>query len=209
MTSLRRLGQWRVVLAFGLMVGLPAAAYVAAPAQAVTFAPAPASTAPPAANLAGFNTSATSAGVQFQLLIPGLVPLGDPTLGNFIQASVPYSSSTSSTGPSNGTVAAPAWPGDAVATAGNALQTFEPSFPEPLVKLLDDPVVARSDYPPQVGAGASGSLQPTGPLGIGTAKTTSDAGSTQGSAAVTDLSPLGSSKAGAPVLDVATMTSSS
>ncbi|HVW82107.1 MAG TPA: hypothetical protein VHB69_14340 [Mycobacteriales bacterium] len=187
--------RWRVAAAAALLAGLPTAAYLAAPATA---GPPPAA---PGSELAGFNTSATGAGVQFQLLLPGIVPLGDPTLGNFIQASVPYANSTSTTGPSTGGVASPAWPGDALATAGNALQTFSASIPQALINLLNDPVVARSDFPAQVGAGTSGSFTPTGPLGIGSASTTSAVGSTTANAAVTDLSPLGASK-GVPLIDI-------
>ncbi|HEX3899516.1 MAG TPA: hypothetical protein VHW74_10115 [Mycobacteriales bacterium] len=193
--------RWRLVVSAALLAGLPTAAYLAAPAAAG------APPAAPASGLAGFNTSATSAGVQFELLVPGLVPLGDPTLGNFIQASAPYASSTSTTGPSTGGVASPVWPGDAVATAGNALQTFEPSLPQTLVNLLNDPVVARSSFPAQVGAGTTGSFAPTGPAGIGSATTTSSIGATTANAAVTDLSPLGVSK-GLPLLEVASASSS-
>lgn len=195
--------KWRLIVAGCLMVGLPAAAFVAAPAQAGSVPEAP------AAQLAGFNASATSAGAQVQLLIPGLVPLGDPTKGNFIQASVPYATSTSSTGPSSGSVASPAWPGDAIATAGNALQTFSPSIPQALVNLLNDPVVARSAYPAQVNSKASDSFAPSGPLGIGSATAKSDVNGTTGYAALTDLNPLGVSKAGIPLLEIASARSDS
>ncbi|HVU62272.1 MAG TPA: hypothetical protein VHD58_11575 [Mycobacteriales bacterium] len=192
--------RWRAALAAALLVGLPTAGYLAAPASAGS------TPAAPASELAGFNTSATSAGIQLQLLLPGLVPLGDPTLGNFIQASVPYANSTSTTGPSTAGIASPVWPGDAVATAGNALQTFSASIPQALVNLLNDPVLARSTFPAQVRAGTTGSFTPTGPLGIGSATTTSAAGATNAQAAVTDLSPLGSSK-GVPLIEVASAKS--
>lgn len=193
--------KWRLVVATALLTGMPTAAYLAAPASAGS------TPAAPASELAGFNTSATSAGAQLQLLLPGIVPLGDPTLGNFIQASAPYSNSSSTTGPSTGSVTAPVWPGDAVATAGNAVQTFSPSIPQALVNLLNDPVVARSNYPGQVGAGTTGSFTPTGPLGIGSATTTSADGSTTASASLTDLVPLGLSK-GVPLVEIASATSS-
>jgi hypothetical protein len=197
----RRPTRSRLILSAILVAGLPTVAYLAAPASAGS------PPAAPASGLAGFNTTATSAGVQFELLVPGLVPLGDPTLGNFIQASTPYANSTSTTGPSTGGLASPAWPGDAIATAGNALQTFEPSLPQPLVNLLNDPVVARSSFPAQVGAGTTGSFTPTGPAGIGSATTTSSVGVTTAKAALTDLSPLGVSK-GVPLLDIATASTS-
>jgi hypothetical protein len=190
--------QVRVALATVLLAGLPTAAYLAAPAAAGS------TPAAPASELAGFNTSATGAGVQLELLVPGLVPLGDPTLGNFIQASVPYANSTSTTGPSTGGIASPAWPGDALATAGNALQTFAPTLPQALVTLLDDPVLARSSFPAQVGAGTTGSFTPTGPAGIGSATTTSSEGATTATAAITDLSPLGVSK-GVPLIDISSV----
>lgn len=198
---MRRPQRWRVVVAAVLMTGLPTAAYLAAPASAKGVAE------PPAAELAGYNTSSTSAGVQFELLLPGIVPLGNPTLGNFLQASLPYSNSSTSTGPQNGSVTAPVWPGDAVATAGNALQTFSPSIPQTLVNLLNDPIVARSNFPGQVGAGTTGSFNPTGPAGIGSATTTSSESGTTGTAALTDLAPLGVAK-GVPLLDIASATSS-
>jgi hypothetical protein len=197
----RRPERWRVVIAATLVAGLPTAAYLAAPASAKPVPEAP------AADLAGFNTSSTSAGVQFELLLPGIVPLGNPTLGNFLQASLPYSDSSTSTGPANGTVSAPVWPGDAVATAGNALQTFSPNIPQALVNLLNDPLVARSNFPGQVGAGTTGSFSPTGPAGIGSATTSSSEGGTTGTAAITDLTPLGVSK-GVPLIDIASATSS-
>jgi hypothetical protein len=200
----RTSARWRLVVAGCLMLGLPAAAYVAAPAQAGSVTTASA----PAIDLAGFNTSATSAGAQIELLLPGVVPLGDPTKGNFIQASLPYSSSAASTGPTTGTTASPLWPGDAIATAGNALQTFAPTLPAALVKALDEPVLARSTYPAQVGDGTTGSFTPTGPLGIGGSTTTSSASQTSGKSAITDLSPLGASK-GVPLIDIASATSTS
>jgi hypothetical protein len=76
-----------------------------------------------------------------------------------------------------------------------------------LVNLLNDPVVARSSFPAQVGAGTTGSFAPTGPAGIGSATTTSSIGATTANAAVTDLSPLGVSK-GLPLLEVASASSS-
>jgi hypothetical protein len=187
----------RIALAAALLAGLPTAAYIAAPAAAVTTA------AAPGADLAGFNTSAVGAAAQIELLLPGLVPLGDVTKGNFVQASVPYASSTASTGPQNNGLASPAWPGDSAATAGNALQTFEPSLPQAIVNLLDDPIVARSAFPGQVSAQPSATYNPSGPAGIGTSTTTSTAGGSTSSSVVNDLSPLGSAKAtGTSLLEI-------
>jgi hypothetical protein len=202
MTAVKPIGKrWRLVVACALMVGLPSAAYVAAPAHADS---APAA---PASDLAGFNTDATSAAVQFQLLIPGLLPLGDPTKGNFIQASIPYSNSTSSTGPTNGSVTSPAWPGDALATAGSAVGTFAPTAPVALIKLLQYPAVARSAFPDQVGIKTSGSFGIGSPAAIGSATTKSYEGGTTGTAHITDLTPLGASKAGVPLIEIASATS--
>jgi hypothetical protein len=195
----------RLALAAALVAGLPTVAYVAAPAAAT---PAKATATAPGADLAGYNTDAVSAAAQIELLLPGVVPLGDVTKGNFVQASVPYASSTASTGPQNTGLASPAWPGDAAATAGNALQTFEPSLPQAIVTLLNDPIVARSAYPGQVNAQPSSTYNPTGPAGIGTSKTTSAAGGSSSSSAVNDLSPLGAAKAtGTSLLEVASATS--
>jgi hypothetical protein len=199
--------RWRVVAAAALMAGLPTAAYLAAPAQAIPVASAPSAGAEPASDLAGFNTNATSAAVQLQLLLPGLVPLRDPTKRNFIQASIPYSNSTSSTGPSNGSVTSPAWPGDAIATAGNAVGTFAPTAPVALIKLLNDPVVARSSFPDQVGVGTSGSFGPGSPAAIGSATTKSSESGTSGAAHISDLTPLGANKAGVPLIDIASASS--
>ena len=140
------------------------------------------------------------------MLIPGLLPLGDPTKGNFIQASIPYSDSTSSTGPTNGSVTSPAWPGDAVATAGSAVGTFAPTAPVALLKLLQYPVVARSTFPDQVGIGTSGSFGVGRPTAIGSGTTTSSASGTTGTAHVTDLTPLGVSKAGVPLIEIGSAT---
>lgn len=188
----------RLALAATLLAGLPTAAYFSAPAAAVTArtaAVARSTAAVPGGDLAGYNTNAVGAAAQIELLLPGLVPLGDVTKGNFVQASIPYASSTASTGPQNNGVASPAWPGDAAATAGNALQTFEPSLPQTIVNLLNDPVVARSAYPGQVDAQPSATYNPSGPAGIGTSTTTSTAGGSSASAAVSDLSPLGAATA--------------
>jgi hypothetical protein len=189
------------VAAVGVVVSLPLAAYFSAPAQARA-------ASAPAVELAGFNTASTSAAARVEFFVPGLVPVGDATQGNFVQASMPFASSTATTGPATGGVASPVWPGDAAANAGNALQTFNPSIPVQLVHLLNDPVVARSDYPPQVGAGTSGSFAPTGPAGVGSARTTSSASQTVASAALSDFAPVGGSgKSGVPLVEIASATS--
>lgn len=204
MSAFVRPSRRRLALAATFVAALPVAGYLAAPAAAGQGAGAPGS------HLAGFNTNAVSAGAQIELLLPGLVPLGDVTKGNFVQASVPYAASSASTGPQNGGVASPMWPGDSAATAGNAIQTFEPSFPPALVKLLNYPVVARSAFPGQVNAQPSATFNPSGPAGIGTATTSSAAGGSQSSAVISNLSPLGVAKSTkTPLFQIGSVTSSS
>lgn len=198
-----------LALAVGLVVGMPCAAFLVAPAHAATDH----STgrhAAPGSRLAGINTTAAATGAQIAFFAPGIVPVGDSKVGNLLQGSLPYATSTGSTGPSTSGLAAPAWPGDVAANAGNSIQTFQPSFPKPLVKLLNDPVAAHSTYPAQLNTRTSGTYSPPGgdQTGIGSARTSSAKSGTSSSAQVNSTSPLGAIPGGsslvkglAPVLD--------
>ena len=95
-----------------------------------------------AASLAGFNLGATSAVVQFELNSPGLLPVGDPTVGNIFAVDVPLARTTAASGPQINALGSPVYPGDAGAHLGTAVATF--GGPE----LPNDPVVAEADYPP-------------------------------------------------------------
>ncbi|HVA73646.1 MAG TPA: hypothetical protein VNF71_03690 [Acidimicrobiales bacterium] len=102
----------------------------------------PVATAQTAGSLAGFNLGATSAVVQFELNSPGLLPLGDPTVGNIFSADVPLARTTASSGPQIDALGSPIYPGDPGAHAGTAIATFGgPSLP-------NDPVLAEATYPP-------------------------------------------------------------
>lgn len=102
----------------------------------------PAATAQTAASLAGFNLGATSAVAQFELNSPGLLPVGDPTVGNIFAVDVPLARTTAASGPQINALGSPIYPGDAAAHLGTAVATFGgPSLP-------NDPVVAEADYPP-------------------------------------------------------------
>lgn len=181
----------RVALAaVALITGLPLAAY--------GFAPVPATAdAPPASGLAGLNTTSIATAVHVEVRAPGIVPLGDAALGNFVQASLPYAESDTTTGPSSTGIASPAWPGQVVATLGSTIGTFVPTVPAPLVALLTYPAAAYSSYPARSSAGATGSFSPpaAGLAGVGTASTTSLPGLTTSKSAISDLAPLGASKA--------------
>jgi hypothetical protein len=175
-------------LAVGLVIGLPAAAYVAAPARATG-----GSSHAPGSRLAGINANAAATGAQVAFFAPGIVPVGNSKVGNLLQASLPYATSTGSTGPSTAGLAAPAWPGDVAANAGNSLQTFMPQIPAPLVSLLNDPIAAHSTFPAQLNTHSSGKYSPPGgaQTGIGNASTTSAKGGTTSRAEVNSTSPLG------------------
>lgn len=102
----------------------------------------PAASAQTANSLAGFNLGATSAVVQFELNSPGLLPVGDPTVGNIFAVDVPLARTTAASGPQINALGSPIYPGDAGAHLGTAVATF--GGPE----LPNDPVVAEADYPP-------------------------------------------------------------
>ena len=211
MTDTARRCRGALTAAVTFMVGLPLAAFLLAPAAMAQVREATSNAGPPGSQLAGINTSATAAAIQISPLTPGIVGAGDVAKGNLVEASLPYASSTVSTGPSTGGVASPAYPGPTAAAAGTAIQTFAPTFPAPLVNLLNDPVLARSAYPPQVHTGSSGSYAPPGAglLGIGTASTDSGPSATTSTSSLSDTASLGSVLAGAPLVAVASARSSS
>jgi hypothetical protein len=179
--------RFAVALGVSLLVAAPVAAYWTAPASASAERPAV------AIDLAGTNTSALASAAQVIFTTPGIVPLGNSAIGDLAQVSLPYASSTTSTGPTTAGTAAPVYPGDAVANLGNDLQTFEPSIPAALVKLLNDPIAAHSTFPAQLNVGTAGKWTAPGAasLGIGNASTTSSATGTSAHGEVTDISPLG------------------
>lgn len=143
--------------AVALMIGMPLAALWLAPRALADDTP--------GANLAGVDATATASGVTVAPLTPGLVGAGDVSKGNLVEADIPYATSSTSTGPSSSGVASPAYPGDSASQAGNLFNTFTP-LPAPLENALNDPVLARSDYPAQVSVGTSGSYTPpTGTTG--------------------------------------------
>lgn len=167
-----------------LIIGLPLAAFLVAPTASAQVGAAPGS------GLAGLNTSATAVAVQISPLTPGLVGAGNLTQGNLVEADMPYASSTVSTGPSTSGVASPVYPGPTAADAGNAVQTFSSSVPPQLVSLLNDHVLAESDYPAQLTAGTSSSYAPPGgsAVGAGTASTQSGPAATTATASLNDTS---------------------
>jgi hypothetical protein len=182
-----------------LVLGLPSVAYCLAPAAAsVPFT----AKAEPASKLAGFNSGSTGAGIQIEVELPGIAPLGDATKGNFIQVQAPYAVSSTETGPSISGTASPAWPGPVAANAGNDLATFSPSIPQALVNALNYPIVARSVYPDQVHVHTSGSYTPPGGAqsGIGTASSHSSLGGNRSTAVLNDTSPLGSLPKSSPLI---------
>ena len=199
-----------LLLAVGLLLGLPVAAALAGPVTSAAVGAALVSAGPPGSQLAGMNTSATATGIQIAPLTPGIVGAGNVVQGNLVEASIPYASSTVSTGPSMSGLASPAYPGPTAAAAGTAIQTFAPTFPAALANLLNDPVLAQSAYPPQFHTGTSGSFQPAGAslLGVGTAHTESSPGGTAATSSVSDTSSLGSLLAGAPAVGVASAATS-
>lgn len=176
------------VTALTLLVGLPLAAFVLGPpAQAQ-----PANTP----SLAGYSSSAVGTAIQIQPLTPGLVGAGNTSLGNLIQASMPYAESDSTTGPTSNGTASPIYPGPTASELGTVFNTFEP-LPPAFVNLLNDPVLAKSTYPPQVKVGSSGKYSPplAGLVGVGTAQTSSNASGSTATATLSDTSLLGSGSA--------------
>lgn len=179
--------------AVGLIIGMPLAAYQLAPA------PATAAEGAPGSALGGYNTNAVATAVRLELLAPGIVPLGDSARGNFIQLSIPYAASNTTTGPGSTGTASPVWPGEVVATVGSTIGTFVPQVPAAVAGLLTYPAASYSSYPERSTAPGSSSYSPpaAGALGIATASTSSTAPLTQSKAAVSDLSPLGDGTASA------------
>jgi hypothetical protein len=184
-----------VLAAVGLMVTLPAVAFVAAPAGAQTT-----TTASPGANLAGISASATASAIQVQPLTPGFVGAGNVAVGDLIEADAPYASTTSSTGPTNAGTATPVYPGPTASELGTVFQTFAP-IPSSMANLMNDPVLAQSTYPPQINTKSSASYAPPGGsvTGVGTASTTSTAAGSTATAALNDTSLLGT---GSTILNI-------
>ena len=153
-------------VAAGLIVGLPLAAYFSAPNAHADDSP--------GANLAGLNANAYATAMQFIPLVKGLVPAGNLSTGDFFQVSIPYSASSSETGPASNSTASPIYPGPVATGLPGALQTF--GFPAALASLTAYPFVTEAAYPPAPGRGASGTYSP--PAG-----STSGAGTSQTNAA--------------------------
>lgn len=157
-------------VAAGLIVGLPLAAFLAAPSAHADDSP--------AANLAGLNVNAYATAMQFIPLVKGLVPAGNLSTGDFFQISMPYSSSSSQTGPASSATATPAYPGPVATRLPGALQTL--GFPAALATLTADPVITQAAYPPAPGDGASGTYAP--PAGSVSGVGTSQANAAEGGA---------------------------
>jgi hypothetical protein len=136
-------------------------------AAAVTGLGLPAASAQTTGGLAGFNLGASSAVVQFELNSPGLLPVGDPTVGNIFAADMPLSRTTASSGPQIDALGSPLYPGDPGAHLGTAVATF--GGPE----LPNDPVLAEADYPPTPSNASSASFSTpgvnNGPFSMGAA----------------------------------------
>lgn len=166
---------------------------VAFPLAALRLAPPAHADGSPGANLAGVNATATATGLLASPLTPGLVGAGNVTKGNLIEAAIPYATSSTSTGPSNSGLASPAYPGGSASQLGNLMNTFSP-LPAPVETALNDPVLARSDYPAQVAVGSSGSYAPPTGAGAGLITATSDStpGGTTSGAALSQTSLPGS-----------------
>lgn len=176
-----------VALAVGILVAGPSVAFWVAPATA---------TAPPAApgsELAGINANATGSAVQFDIDVPGVLPLGNAAVGDIINVSLPFATSSANTGPTTSGIASPAWPGTALSNAGSLVETFSSKVPHSITKLLNDPVVARSTYPSQLNVKTTGRFAPANAAGVGTSTTESSAGATHSRSELTDLLPIGPS----------------
>lgn len=154
---------------------LAGAILVGFPLTALWLAPSAQADGSPGANLAGINAAATATGLLFSPLTPGLVGAGNVTKGNLIETAIPYATSSTSTGPVNSGVASPAYPGDTAAQLGTVFNTFAP-LPAPVQNALNDPVLARSDYPPQVSVGSNASYAP--PTGSAAGALTASSSST-------------------------------
>ena len=130
----------------------------------------PGASAQTTASLAGFNLGATSAVVQFEFDSPGLLPVGDPTVGNIFAADIPLARTTASSGPQIDALGSPIYPGDAGAHAGTAVATF--GGPE----LPNDPVLAEANYPPTPSNSSTASFSVpgvnNGPFSVGPASST-------------------------------------
>lgn len=166
------------VTAVSVMALLPTLGFVLAPAAHADDSP--------GANLAGIDASASASGVQISPLTPGLVGAGNVRKGNLVEADIPYASSSASTGPTNSSVASPAYPGATAAGAGNAISTFAPQFPAALTQMLNYPALAQADYPAQLSTGTSSTYSPPGAsgTGVGTASANAAENGSTSSAAI-------------------------
>lgn len=188
MMTQRRMTQRRKLasaVAAGLLVAAPLGAFFAAPAAAKNAA------APPGSGLSGINADATGSAAQLEVLVPGLLPLGNAAKGDLVNVSMPYATSTVGTGPTTSGTAAPAWPGTALANAGSLAETFSASFPTSLANLLNDHVAAYSTFPAQLNVKRTGKFAPPG--GAGESTSTSGPGSTYSHSVLNDTVPLGPS----------------
>jgi hypothetical protein len=174
-----------VAVAAGILVAGPSAAFWAAPATATSPAAAPGS------ELAGINANATGSALQFDVDIPGVLPLGNSAVGDIVNISMPYATSSANTGPTTAGIASPAWPGTALSNAGSLVETFSSKVPHSITKLLNDPVVARSTYPAQLNVKTQGKFDPANAVGVGSSTTESSAGATHSRSELTDLIPIG------------------
>lgn len=141
----------------------------------------------PAQNLAGFTADSSATALQFIPLVRGLVPAGNLSTGEFFQASIPYSSAASQTGPSSQGIATPVYPGPVAAALPGALQTE--GAPAAFAALFADPVLAESSYPAYQGQAATGSYSPPAgsATGVGNASTSSSIGGSVSDAATSSI----------------------
>jgi hypothetical protein len=182
MTARRRLGAFALV-----PVATAIVAFLAAPgARADTGGT-------PGQNLAGLNVDSEASALQFIPLVRGLVPAGNLSTGEFFQASIPYSSAASQTGPASKGIATPVYPGPVAAALPGALQTE--GAPAAFAALFADPVLADSSYPAYQGQQATASYSPPAgsATGVGSASSSSSIGGSVSDAATSSI-PLDGGK---------------
>lgn len=152
--------------------------------------------------LAGYGLSTVASAARMEIDSPGLLPVGDPSVGEVFEADLPFSRLNVSSGPVVDAVGSPAYPGDTAAHLGSALATFgAPALP-------NDPVLAEAQYPPSPSAPTKASFSPlpgrAGPALVagGTAQAAADTSSASAQSSEGGFTIAGG-PGGSPLIEVA------
>ena len=194
------------IAAIVLVTGIAAVPAVGQSSPAVTTAPVCPTIASTTTAVAGYTLSALAAPVHSEVDSPGLLPTGDPVVGEVIGLDAPLARIAVSGGPLVDALSSPVYPGDTAAHLGTILAL------EKVPGVPNEPVLAEANYPASPdhkGIESFNSSSGSGTVGVATAHSTASELGGTAEASVTSTSLGAGSKPLAGGLSAALSTGAS